>query len=153
MEGMKVARAIGMISFRTYKTFGHTQAEKSEDKLDDFRAASYQRYQGEKLANRFNAFSYWTLTKMMDNHNIGRGRGSAKEALQRIQAKTLVIGIDSDILFPLEEQKFIAQSIPDAKLNVFASLYGHDGFLVESDLLKKAVRSFFKQEEEIKITR
>ena len=153
MEGMKVARAIGMISFRTYETFAHTQAEKNTDKLDDFRAASYQRYQGEKLANRFNAFSYWTLTKMMDNHNVGRGRGSVNEALQRIQAHTLVIGIDSDVLFPPQEQKYIAHAVPEAKLKVFASLYGHDGFLVESDLLKKTMKIFFKQEEEIEVVK
>jgi homoserine O-acetyltransferase len=45
-EGMKTARAIGMISFRTYNTFLQTQSEKTSDKTDDFRAASYQRYQG-----------------------------------------------------------------------------------------------------------
>ncbi len=151
MEGMKVARAIAMISFRTYETYGHTQSEKSEEKLDDYRAASYQRYQGEKLANRFNAFSYWTLSKIMDNHNVARGRGSAQEALQRIQAKTLVIGIDSDVLFPLADQRLIAESIPHSRLKEISSIYGHDGFLVESDVLKKAVRSFYKQEEEIEL--
>jgi homoserine O-acetyltransferase len=146
-EGMKAARAMGMISFRTYETFLQTQSEKNLDKLDDFRAASYQRYQGEKLSNRFNAFSYWTLTKMMDNHNVGRGRGSVKEALHRIQTKTLVVGIDSDLFYPLEEQRLIADSISDSRLRVINSLYGHDGFLVEFDLLKKALRGFYKQEE------
>lgn len=150
-EGMKVARAIAMISFRTYETYGHTQSEKSEEKLDDYRAASYQRYQGEKLANRFNAYSYWTLSKIMDNHNVARGRGSAQEALQRIQAKTLVIGIDSDVLFPLADQRLIAESIPHSRLKEISSIYGHDGFLVESAVLKKAVLSFFKQEEEIEL--
>jgi homoserine O-acetyltransferase/O-succinyltransferase len=151
LEGMKTARAIGMISFRTYETFSRTQAEKNNDKLDDFRASSYQQYQGDKLANRFNAFSYWTLTKMMDNHNLARGRSSAQEALHRIQANTLVVGIDSDILFPIEEQKFIAKSISGSRFKSIPSLYGHDGFLVEADLLKKAIRSFFKQEEKIEL--
>jgi homoserine O-acetyltransferase len=146
-EGMKAARAMGMISFRTYETFSQTQSEKGNEKIDDFRAASYQRYQGEKLANRFNAFSYWTLTKMMDNHNVGRGRGSVKEALHRVQAKTLVVGIDSDLFYPLEEQRLIAESISDSRLRVINSLYGHDGFLVEFDLLKKGLRIFYKQEE------
>jgi homoserine O-acetyltransferase len=150
-EGMKVARAIAMISFRTYETYSHTQAEKNGEKLDDYRASSYQRYQGEKLANRFNAYSYWTLSKMMDNHHVGRGRGSAQEALQQIQAKALVIGIDSDVLFPLADQRFIAENIPGSKLKEISSIYGHDGFLVESAILKKTVRDFYRQEEELEL--
>jgi len=150
-EGIKAARAIGMLSFRNYNTFTKTQPEKSADKLDDFRAASYQRYQGEKLSNRFNAFSYWTLTKMMDNHNVARGREDLKEALSRIKAKTLVVGIDSDLLFPIEEQRFLSKSIKGAQFKEIPSLYGHDGFLVEFDLFKQAVRQFFKQEEKIEL--
>jgi len=150
-EGMKAARAIGMLSFRTYETYGQTQSERNIDKLDEFRAASYQRYQGEKLAKRFNAFTYWLVTRLMDSHQVGRGRGSTKEALGRIKANVLVVGIDSDLLFPLEEQKFLAESIPNAQLKVLSSLYGHDGFLVEFDVFKKAVRNFLRQEEEIKL--
>ena len=150
-EGIKAARAIGMLSFRNYNTFAKTQPEKNAHKLDDFRAASYQRYQGEKLANRFNAFSYWTLTKMMDNHNVARGREDLKEALGRIKAKTLVVGIDSDLLFPIEEQRFLSKSIQGAQFKEIPSLYGHDGFLVEFDLFKQAVRQFFKQEEKIEL--
>jgi homoserine O-acetyltransferase len=150
-EGIKAARAIGMLSFRNYNTFAKTQLEKDINKLDDFRAASYQRYQGEKLANRFNAFSYWALTKMMDNHNVARGRENVKSALQQIKAKALVVGIDSDLLFPIEEQKFLAKEIPGAEFKEIPSLYGHDGFLVEFDLFKQAVRSFFKQEVKIEL--
>ncbi|HEY5823848.1 MAG TPA: homoserine O-acetyltransferase [Cyclobacteriaceae bacterium] len=150
-EGIKAARAIGMLSFRNYNTFAKTQPEKNADKLDNFRAASYQRYQGEKLANRFNAFSYWTLTKMMDNHNVARGREDLKEALGQIKAKTLVVGIDSDLLFPIEEQRFLSKSIKGAQFKEIPSLYGHDGFLVEFDLFKQALRQFFKQKEKIEL--
>lgn len=143
-EGLKAARAMAMISFRSFEAFGETQSEKNSHKLDDFRAASYQRYQGQKLANRFNAFTYWTLTKVMDNHNVGRNRESAEHALKRIQAKTLVVGISSDILFPLTEQEFLAHAIPGAELEVISSVYGHDGFLIEFDQLKTAVRKFLK---------
>jgi homoserine O-acetyltransferase len=140
IEGMKAARAIGMISYRAYQTFAETQAEKNPDKLDDFRASSYQRYQGQKLANRFNAFTYWTLSKAMDSHHVGRGRGNAAKALATIKAKTLVIGIENDILFPLFEQQFLADHIPGAKLEVVISRYGHDGFLAEVELLKEIVK-------------
>lgn len=146
LGGMKAARAMGMISYRTHQTYGKTQAEKTNDHLDDYRASSYQRYQAEKLANRFNAFTYWTLSKVMDSHNVGRKRESIKKALHVIKAKTLVVGIDSDILFPLAEQEFLAKEIPGAKLEVISSLYGHDGFLVEFDQFKKLIRKFFKKE-------
>ena len=145
IEGMKAARAMGMISYRSHQSFAATQAEKNSDKLDDFRAASYQRYQGQKLANRFNAFTYWTLSKAMDSHHVGRGRGSAENAMSHIKARTLVVGIESDILFPLSEQKFIADHIPGAQLEVLQSLYGHDGFLADVESLKAIVKKFYQQ--------
>jgi homoserine O-acetyltransferase len=141
-EGMKAARAMGMISFRTYNTYDQTQFEKTNEKLDDFRASSYQQYQGQKLAGRFNAFSYWTLTKAMDNHNVGRGKESISSALTEVKANTLVIGIDSDILFPLSEQKLLAENIPNAQLQIISSLHGHDGFLVEFEQFNQIVRTF-----------
>lgn len=146
IDGMKAARAMGMISYRTYDTYQETQQEKGLDKTDDFRAASYQRYQGQKLANRFNAFTYWTFSKAMDNHNVGRRRGSVEAALKKIRAKTLIVSIESDLLYPLSEQKFLAQTIPSAKLEVLTSLYGHDGFLVEFNQFKKVVRKFLRSE-------
>ena len=145
MEGLKAARAIGMISYRHYNTYLETQSEKTIDKIDAFRAATYQRYQGEKLANRFNAYTYWLLSKMMDSHHVGRERTSAEAALNSIQAKALIIGIESDILFPLAEQKFLAEHIPQATLEVITSIYGHDGFLVEFDQLKQIITHYFNR--------
>jgi homoserine O-acetyltransferase len=145
MEGLKAARAIGMISYRHYETFAETQSEKTTNKVDEFRAATYQRYQGVKLANRFNAFTYWLLSKMMDSHNVARGRGTTEEALKRVEASALVIGIQSDILFPIKEQEFLAEHIQHATLEVLSSLYGHDGFLVEFDQLKKIITHYFNK--------
>src|SRR5690606_29472053 len=105
-----------------------SQSEQSDEKTDDFLASSYQRYQGEKLARRFNAYSYVTLSKAMDSHNVGRNRGTVEHALGRIKAKTLVIGIESDLLFPVEEQKFIAKNITNAQFEQVKSDFGHDGF-------------------------
>jgi homoserine O-acetyltransferase/O-succinyltransferase len=145
IEGLKAARAIGMLSYRQYQTYQETQSEKNNDTIDDFRASTYQRYQGDKLTNRFNAFTYWTLSKVMDSHNVGRKRESTKAALATIKAKTLVVGIDSDLLFPLHEQQYLADTIPGARLEVMASIYGHDGFLVEFEQLKKIIKHFFKK--------
>jgi homoserine O-acetyltransferase len=145
-EGLKAARAIGMISYRYYDTYGQTQAEKSDEKIDDFRASTYQRYQGQKLANRFNAFTYYSLSQMMDSQNVGRNRGGIAAALKSIKARTLVVGIDSDILFPVSEQKFLTENIPNARLEVMTSLYGHDGFLVEFEQLSSHIKKFFLED-------
>lgn len=145
IEGLKAARAIGMLSYRHYDTYGETQSEKNNGTTDHFRASTYQRYQGEKLARRFNAFSYWHLTKMMDSHNVGRDRESVELALKRIEAKALVVGIESDILFPLTEQQYLAQQIPKATFEVITSIYGHDGFLVEFGQLNRIIKHYFKK--------
>jgi homoserine O-acetyltransferase len=80
----------------------------------------------------------------MDNHHVGRGRGSVEDVLRGIKARTLVIGVDSDILFPVQEQQLLAQLIPGAELQLLASPYGHDGFLVEFEQFKKLIRTFLK---------
>lgn len=140
LEGLKAARAIALLSYRTYQVYDLKQEEAEPRPLDHFRASSYQDYQGQKLAGRFNAFTYWTLSKMMDAHDVGRGYASTQEALRRVQAKTLVIGIDSDILFPPAEQQFLARHIPKAGLRLISSEYGHDGFLVEVTAVSEAVQ-------------
>ena len=145
LNGMKVARSIALLSYRNYDTYDFTQARDSNDQIADFRAAGYQQYQGDKLARRFNAFSYWALTKIMDSHNVGRNRGSAITALKRILAKTLVIGISSDILFPPTEQRFLAKYIPDSEYQEINSLYGHDGFLIEYKQLRQILGSWYKR--------
>jgi homoserine O-acetyltransferase len=144
-EGLKAARAIGMLSYRTYDTFGALQAEKDNETTDSFRAAAYQRYQGEKLVSRFNAFTYFLLSKMMDSHNVGRSRRSVEQALQSIQVKTLVVAIKGDVLFPESEVEFLYRNIPQARLEVLTSLHGHDGFLVETDQINSLVKNFYQQ--------
>ena len=80
----------------------------------------------------------------MDSHHLGRGRNSVENALSQITAETLVIGIDSDILFPVSEQKFLAEHIKNAKLEVISSLYGHDGFLIETEKISTLLKKHFK---------
>lgn len=143
-KGLKAARSIALLSYRGYKTYSVTQQEDSDKKTDDFKASSYQNYQGDKLVKRFNAYSYWYLTKVMDSHNVGRGRHSIEKALSLIKAKTLVIGIKSDVLFPIEEQQYLFRHIPKAVFAEFDSFYGHDGFLIETEVLTNIITSFFK---------
>ena len=93
IEGMKAARSIALLSYRNYETYKSTRQEEAKEK----NGATYQRHQGDKLAKRFNAFSYWYLSQAMDSHDISRGRGSVEAALKKISAKALVIGISSPI--------------------------------------------------------
>ena len=103
------------------------------------RAGSYQRYQGRKLSDRFDAYSYWYLTWTVDSHNVGRGRGGVEAALSGIRAHCTVIGIDSDCLFPIGEQRYIAEHIPGAEFHEVVSRFGHDGFLLEYQQISEIV--------------
>lgn len=143
LNGLKAARAIALLSYRNYSTYKETQADEDDEIVSNFRAATYQQYQGKKLAKRFNAFTYWRLTEAMDTHNVGRGRGGVEKALQQIKAKCLFLGVQSDLLFPVEEQEYLAANVPGAELQIIESLYGHDGFLVEAEKLTQCLRKFY----------
>ncbi len=141
-KGLAVARSIALLSYRNYHPYNETQKENHDEKLNDFNSAGYQRYQGDKLAGRFNAYSYVTLANAMDSHNLGRSRISVEKSLNQITANTLIIGISSDLLFPPQEQKFIAAHIPKSEIKIIDSFYGHDGFLIETAKLTEVIRNF-----------
>ncbi|WP_019037250.1 homoserine O-acetyltransferase family protein [Psychroflexus tropicus] len=142
-KGLEAARAIALLSYRNYNTYRSTQIDEP-DTLDQFRASSYQNYQGKKLSDRFDAKSYWYLSKAMDSHDVGRNRGGLGQALSKIKAKTLVIGIQSDLLFPVQEQDFLDEHISNSELEIIDSPYGHDGFLIEVDIIKTLLKKHFK---------
>jgi len=141
-EGLKAARSIALLSYRGRSSYNITQQDESEDLLDGYRAKTYQTYQGEKLVKRFDAYTYYTLLGALDSHNVGRNRGGVEKALSQIKAKTLVVGIDSDILFPTEEQKQLAAFIPNATYAEIHSNFCHDGFLIEHQQLTKIIKQF-----------
>lgn len=141
-RGLKAARSIAMISYRTSYAYNLTQKEDDDEKLTSFRAASYQAYQGEKLVKRYNPYSYWCMTQLADTHNIGRKRGGVLNALKMIKAHTLSIGVRSDYLYPVEEQKFIAANTPGGVYAEIDSFFGHDGFLVETEAVSGIMKEF-----------
>lgn len=145
LRGMMLARGIALISYRHYDTYKMSQSEETNEKIEYFKSESYQKYQGEKLGRRFNAFSYYFLSKSMDSHNVGRGRNGVENALRQIRAKTLVIGIDSDILFPFREQEFLDHCIPNAEYRSIHSEFGHDGFLLEYQQIEQIIGEFLKE--------
>ena len=135
-KGLEAARALSLISYRTFDGYNLTQAEEDEDCLFAGRVASYERYQGEKLVKRdFDAYSYYYLTWSVDSHNVGRKRSGVAAALGEIKAKSVVITITSDGLFPPVEGREWAAWIPGAKYVEIESKWGHDGFLLETEAI------------------
>ncbi|MDX2361815.1 MAG: homoserine O-acetyltransferase [Crocinitomicaceae bacterium] len=145
-EGLAIARSIAMLSYRSYEGYVATQTDDSNSKKSAFKAGSYQKYQGNKLADRFNAYAYVTLSKAMDSHNVGRNRESISRALNTIKARTIVIGISSDNLFPTAEQKLLATHIPIADYFEIDSQFGHDGFLIETNKLEDILNDFLLED-------
>lgn len=139
-DGLRCARAQALISYRCFEGFAIRQSEPDDDCLFARRAATYERHQGDKLVNRnFDAYSYWYICNAMDSHNVGRGRGGVKAALGRIKADTTVISIDTDGIFPRSEALAWAPMIPGARHVGITSKFGHDGFLLENDLLTEII--------------
>jgi homoserine O-acetyltransferase len=154
-RGLAIARAIAMISYRSQAAFakrferkgittgdGHERVHVFDDIPLSFAVQSYLRYQGQKLADRFDANTYIYLTRAMDTHDLSAGRGSMKEVLGAISARVLSIGISSDILYPPTEQKEIASAIPGAAYAELDSPHGHDAFLIEFDTMNTLLRDF-----------
>ena len=142
LAGLKAARSMAMLSYRNNQVYNTCQRDTFVFDRPS-KASSYQSYQGQKLVNRFNAYSYHTLTKTMDSHDVGRNRGSIDQALALIKAKTLVIGIDSDLLFPITESEQLALAIRHAQMQVIVSKYGHDGFLIEANKISSLIQKFY----------
>ncbi|MBR6759559.1 MAG: homoserine O-acetyltransferase [Alistipes sp.] len=145
LNGMAVARSIALMSYRGGMAYDKTQEDENADEAGFVRRVhSYQRYQGEKLRRRFNAYSYYRLSQAVDSHNLARGRGRLEEVLRGIKAKSLVVAITSDILFPPEDHKLLIENIPDVEYHLIDSDFGHDGFLVEHKQLNEIILDFLK---------
>ncbi len=143
--GLRCARSIALISYRSFDGYDATQQDADPDTLFSGRAASYQQHQGRKLSDRFDAYCYYTLSYSVDSANVGRGRGGVDAALRQIRAKSTVVAIDSDCIFPPKVMRPMADAIPGARYHLIHSLFGHDGFLLEtqqlSDILSPLLQS------------
>ena len=144
--GLQLARRFAHLTYRGEveldSRFGNA-AQDDEDTLAGGRYAvqSYLEYQGAKLVNRFDAGSYVTLTETLSNHDVGRGRGGVAAALGSCPVPTVVGGITSDRLYPLRLQQELAGLLQNCSgLNVVDSIYGHDGFLVETEAVGTLIR-------------
>lgn len=152
VQGLALARKIGMITYRTYdlfeERFGRELQTEQGTPLPEtrFQIESYLDYQGGKLVHRFDANSYLTLLKAMDLHDIGRGRGGFAAAVERMTCDLMWVGIDSDRLYPVQEQRLWAKRMREAGKPVeyreIRSAYGHDAFLLEFEQINEIVGAF-----------
>jgi homoserine O-acetyltransferase len=138
-RGMSIARGIGQVSYRSELELAQRFNRGHQDDEHPFEGGlytveSYLEYHGEKLAHRFDANSYIVLSRAMNHHDVGRGRGGVAHALARVAAEVTIAGISSDALYPLRLQHELADLIPRNKgVEVIDSIAGHDGFLTEHE--------------------
>lgn len=145
VDGLAAARMMAMITYRAPDDYSKKFGRELQNQNGQFQVESYLNYQGDKLADRFDAHSYIILTEAMDSHDVSRGRGSFEEVLSQVNIPVLVVGIDSDHLYPLPEQKELSKLLPDAELHVIKSDYGHDAFLIEFEQLNNIIKLFAKK--------
>jgi len=146
IDGMGIARRIAHLTYRTEAEmdirFGR---ELQGDDTGRYAVESYLDHQANKLAHRFDANAYISLTEAMNSHDIGRGRGGVVAALESIMIPVVAVSIDTDRLFPVRLQAEIADFTPlAAPLVTISSPFGHDGFLVEVESVGNVIRQALK---------
>ncbi len=140
--GLAAARMVAMCSYRSWTSFERRFGRRRAEGDTGFAVGEYLAYQGQQLVRRFDANSYVTLSCAMDTHDLGRDHPSFEEALGAIQAPALVVAIDSDVLYPSEEQQELARLIPNAELAWLHSEHGHDAFLIDMEALDRFLVGF-----------
>lgn len=151
-RGLALARRMALLNYRSPEELNVRFERSWQSKVNPFgeggrfAVESYLDFHGNKFTRRFDANSYLTLVEAMNSHDIARGRGSIKKAIAKIKAEILVLGIDSDRLFPIETQQQIVDSSPKrlygSKLFLIKSDFGHDGFLIEAKKVGAILKRF-----------
>ncbi|GAB3585491.1 homoserine O-acetyltransferase [Leifsonia lichenia] len=152
-QGLALARRMALINYRSPSELNERFERSWQSEISPlghngrFAVESYLDFHGNKFTRRFDANSYIVLVQAMNSHDVGRGRGGLDTALARVTARTLVVGIDSDRLFPVEGQEKIAARLPSTidgtEPVVIESDFGHDGFLIEDDAVSEQLRRLF----------
>lgn len=149
-RGLALARMVAMISYRSARSFGERFGRQvtppGEEDAGRFEVESYLHYQGDKLVERFDANAYLRITEAMDAYDVGGGRNGAQAALAPFRGPALVMGIDSDILYPVWQQQEIVEVLKAngnaVEYREIHSEHGHDAFLMEWSQLDAAIRAF-----------
>jgi len=143
-KGLSAARSLAMITYRSPQNYNSKFGRAINPESQTFEVESYLEYQGQKLNKRFDANSYIRLTQAMDIHDVSRNRGSFEETLTQINKPCLIIGVDSDLLYPTFEQKELAALIPNSFYKEIISPFGHDAFLIEFEQINEHLNSFYR---------
>lgn len=139
--GLAVARQIAMCTYRSRESI-EARFSRDAGESGGFAVEGWLRHHGRTLVDRFDASTYVTLTRAMDTHDVGRGRGGWREALATVRAPALVVSIDTDLLYPPVEQEELAAALPAARLVTLRSPHGHDAFLIEGEATNALVARF-----------
>jgi homoserine O-acetyltransferase len=147
VQGLTVARAVGMITYQSEESMTRKFSRRSRD--GRFEIENYLDYQGECLVKRFDANSYLCLTKAIDLFDLKDGRPSYQAALAGVKAKMMIVGVSSDILYPVHQQRQLSVELArqGARVVVFReieSIHGHDGFLIDFPLLADVLGPFIE---------
>jgi homoserine O-acetyltransferase len=149
-RGLALARRMALLNYRSPTELNDRFERSWQSGISPlggggrYAVESYLDFHGNKFTRRFDANSYVTLVNAMNSHDVGRDRGGVAAALGMVTAKALVLGIDSDRLFPVGHQRVIAEHLPatidDGEVVVISSPFGHDGFLIEDEVVGAHVR-------------
>ena len=155
-RGLALARQIAQVTYRTGPLFEERFGRSTVDPMDEglsqwqrFDIEGYLDHHGTKLVRRFDANSYLVLSKAMDLHDVGRGRGGTAAALARVTARCLIGSIDSDLLYPPSEQRQLVEGLVAGGAScdelTIASPHGHDAFLLEPDQVGPALTALLEE--------
>ncbi len=139
--GLAVARQVAMCTYRSRESL-EPRFSRGAGPDGGFAVAAWLRHHGRSLVQRVDAASYVALTRAMDPHDVGRGRGGWREALAGVRSRALVVSVDSDVLYPPVEQEELAAALPNARLATLRSPHGHDAFLIEAEQVNRLVAEF-----------
>ncbi len=141
---LELARMIAMLSYRHWDNLdGRFSPETGGERT----AQTWLDHHGRALRERFDPVAYARLMDAMDGHDIGRGRWGWRKAVRSIRARTLLVGIRSDLLYPPRDQQALADALPNARLEWLEASQGHDAFLIEQAELDRMVSGFRRSAE------
>ncbi len=140
-QGLAAARMMAICTYRSWDSFDERFGRAQRDD-ELYQVQSYLRHQGEKINARFDANTYVTLTHAMHSHDLSRGRGQYPDVIGRIEQPALVVSVSSDALYPPQEQRFLAEHLPNAQYEILDCAHGHDGFLIETETLGDMIVAF-----------
>jgi homoserine O-acetyltransferase len=147
-QGFSLARMIGIITYKSDALFNQRFSRDIDDANGNFKVENYLRHHGKTYPQYFDANTYVLFCKAMSKHDIYEPYGSQQEALQRIRARVLMVGIDSDMLFfPRDMENFIRKLNTVGGFGKYEEIHssqGHDSFLIDYDQLSPIVSGFLE---------